>query len=264
MRILLPSLFFILFFLPNAIAQKNGDVSGLISSSDAKGAANITVQLNGTSMVTVSDKNGAYHFDNVRYGKYLLRIKCIGIQTEEKSIVLNSKKLIVNFTLKEDHQQLLEVQVNSGLINKYANKESESVARLPLPNLENPQVYSVISKELLQEQGATDFKVAFKNVTGVIATAAPNGAFYIRTRGFYTGINLRNGLAVQQFTGMDLINVEKIEVLKGPSGTLFGSSLVSYGGLVNKVTKKPLDTFKGAVNYSIGSWNLNRLTADIN
>jgi len=264
MRIFLPSLFFILFFVPNVIAQKNGDISGLITSSDAKAATNITVQLNGTSMVTVTDKNGAYHFDDVRYGKYILRIKCVGIQTEEKNIVVNSKKLAVNFRLKEDHQQLLEVQVNAGLINKYANKESESVARLPLKNLENPQVYSIISKELLKEQGATDFKVAFKNVPGVIATAAPNGATYIRSRGFYTGVNLRNGLAVQQFTGIDLINVERIEILKGPAGTLFGSSLVSYGGLVNKVTKKPLDTLKGEINYSLGSWNQNRLTADIN
>ncbi|WP_253187507.1 TonB-dependent siderophore receptor, partial [Mucilaginibacter polytrichastri] len=54
------------------------------------------------------------------------------------------------------------------------------------------------------------------------------------------------------------------EVLRGPSGTLFGSSLISYGGLINVVTKKPFDTFKSEVAYTAGSFGLNRITADVN
>jgi iron complex outermembrane recepter protein len=53
-------------------------------------------------------------------------------------------------------------------------------------------------------------------------------------------------------------------VVKGPSGTLYGSSLISYGGLINVVTKKPFDYFGGNVSYTLGSFGLNRVTADVN
>jgi len=53
-------------------------------------------------------------------------------------------------------------------------------------------------------------------------------------------------------------------VIKGPSATLFGGVMVSYGGLVNRVTKKPFDVTKGDISYNVGSFGLSRLTADIN
>ncbi|UOQ77577.1 hypothetical protein MUN84_02450 [Hymenobacter sp. 5516J-16] len=42
---------------------------------------------------------------------------------------------------------------------------------------------------------------------------------------------------------IDAVNLEKLEVIKGPSATLYGSALTSYGGLLNRVTKKPYDRF---------------------
>jgi len=170
----------------------------------------------------------------------------------------------VHLPLHADSNLLREVEVNGGKPNRFAVKETESVARLPIRNLENPQVYTVIPKELLREQVVTNYKSAFKNVPGVIATTAPNGGNYIRIRGFYAGGYLRNGMAAQQYIGLDPVNIESIEVLKGPSGTLFGSSLISFGGLVNRVTKKPQEEAKAEISYTAGSFGLSRLTADVN
>lgn len=75
---------------------------------------------------------------------------------------------------------------------------------------------------------------------------------------------LRNGVGSFTYATVDPANLERIEVIKGPSATLFGSTLSSFGGLFNRVTKKPFDTFKGEISYSAASWDLNRLTADIN
>src|SRR5690606_25149283 len=55
----------------------------------------------------------------------------------------------------------------------------------------------------------------------------------------------------------------EIQVMKGPSGTLFGGSFYSYGGVINTITKKPYDGFGGEVTYSLGSYGLNRIAADI-
>ncbi|MCX2479582.1 TonB-dependent siderophore receptor [Pedobacter sp. MC2016-15] len=161
-------------------------------------------------------------------------------------------------------QQLQEIEVVASKSNRFAKKDTTSVARLPLKDLENPQAFTVISKELLKEQVVTSYKNAFKNVPGVIATTAPNGGNYIRLRGFYAGSYLRNGMAAQQYLGLDPINIERIEVIKGPSGTLFGSSLISFGGLVNRVTKEPYADAKTEISYATGNFGLSRITSDVN
>jgi iron complex outermembrane receptor protein len=53
-------------------------------------------------------------------------------------------------------------------------------------------------------------------------------------------------------------------VIKGPSGTLFGSPMISYGGLINITTKRPYDIFGGEIGLVTGSNALNRITVDVN
>ena len=103
------------------------------------------------------------------------------------------------------------------------------------------------------------------NATGAVSGAkAGNGQNYLILRGFADPGFIRNGLTSPQYTDVDPANLERIEVLKGPSGTLFGSAQISYGGLVNRVTKKPLDGSFANVSYTSGSYNLSRFTADVN
>jgi iron complex outermembrane receptor protein len=67
------------------------------------------------------------------------------------------------------------------------------------------------------------------------------------------------------WTENDMANIEKIEVIKGPSSTLFGShSRTNYGGVINRVTKKPYNKFGGNISLTSGSNAYNRLTADVN
>src|SRR5690606_1492116 len=91
------------------------------------------------------------------------------------------------------------------------------------------------------------------------------GAGYYSLRGFAVQPTMVNGLPGLTNGSLDPANIDAIEVIKGPSGTLFGSSLISYGGLINVVTKKPYhDRFGGEVAYTLGSFGLNRVTADVN
>ena len=75
---------------------------------------------------------------------------------------------------------------------------------------------------------------------------------------------LVNGLPAITNGSPDPANIENIEVIKGPSGTLYGSSLISYGGLINITTKHPYDFFGGNLSYTLGSFGLNRIAADVN
>src|SRR6478752_6476189 len=83
-------------------------------------------------------------------------------------------------------------------------------------------------------------------------------------RGFSVQPTMMNGLPGINNGSIDPANVDNIEVIKGPSGTLFGSSLISYGGLINVVTKKPYQKFGGEISYNSGSYGMDRLTADVN
>src|SRR5690606_25582064 len=136
-------------------------------------------------------------------------------------------------------------------------------------NLENPQVYNTVPAEILKQQGITTYDDAMRNVPGITRTwestgRAGDGAAYFALRGFDAQPALTNGLPGLASGNLDPANVEEIQVIKGPSGTLFGGSFYSYGGLINTITKKPYDGFGGEVAYNLGSFGLNRITADIN
>ena len=261
----LTSLLFCFFLFSTAYAQ-NGNISGVIKTADGQPASAITVGLLGTTKGTMTNESGFYQIRSVKAGSYVLKISAIGITGQEKSIAVpTGETLTVDFVLTQDAKQLAEVVVNSNLRLKFGDKQSEMVARMPLANLENPQVYSVIPSALLREQNIVDYKTAMRNATGTSTIAqAGNGRSYTFMRGFITGNWVRNGLSAYQFSAVDPANIDRIEVIKGPSGTLFSSSVVSYGGLINRVTKKPVDSTFAEISYTAGSFNFNRVSADIN
>jgi iron complex outermembrane receptor protein len=148
-------------------------------------------------------------------------------------------------------------------------EKSEYVAKMPLKRVENPTVYNTVESRVLKEQVITNFDAAMKNVPGVSKLWEPtgrggDGGTYFSMRGFETQPSVINGIPGLTFGGLDPANIERIEVLKGPSGTLFGSSVVSYGGLINVVTKQPSPIAHTEATYTTGSFGLNRVVADVN
>src|SRR3546814_17115353 len=107
--------------------------------------------------------------------------------------------------LSANTEQLKEVVVLSG---RDVNKVDRAVAKIPLTNMENPQIYNTVSSEIMKQQGFDAQPVLYNGLPGL------------------TSGNL------------DPAGVEEIQVLKGPSGTLFGGSFYGYGGLIHTITKK--------------------------
>ena len=250
-------------------AQDKGSVNGTVVLNDNTPAENITVVLKGSVYSAVTNTKGNYEIKNVKPGTYTLRAASVGIKTVEQSITVNAGQVTTaNVSLNESAEQLNEVIINGG-INKFTRSTSTVVSKMPLKDIENPQVYNTITAELLKEQVITQVDDAYKNVPGLdrlweSTGRGGDGAGYFSLRGFPVQPTMVNGLPALSNGSADPQNIERIEVIKGPSGTLFGSSLISYGGLINITTKKPFDTFKGNINYIGGTYDLNRFTADIN
>lgn len=249
--------------------SKNGTIKGTVKTSDGVPAELVMVSIKGVASTT-ADRNGEYVLKGIPAGNYTITTSLVGVSPSSQEVTVTSgQTTVAALTLNASNQQLKEVVIKGAKANKFAVKESPFVSKIPLKNLENPQVYSVVPKEILADQIVTNFDDALKNAPGVdklwsSTGRAGDGAGYFSLRGFAVQPTLVNGLPGLTNGSLDISNVERIEVIKGPSGTLFGSSLVSYGGLINTVTKQPFDGFGGEVNYTVGTYGANRITADVN
>jgi len=250
-------------------AQDRANVSGTVTLSDNTPAENISVALKGTSHGAVTNKSGTYEIKNVKPGSYTLVVSAIGVESVQETITLVAgEKATRNITLSESQEQLKEVIIEANKAS-FVKTTSEVVSKMTLKDIENPQVYNTISAEVLKQQVITNFDDALNNAPGLAKLwestgRGGDGAGYFSLRGFAVQPTMINGVPGLTTGSPDPANIERIEVIKGPSGTLFGSSLISYGGLINVNTKRPYDTFGGNVSYTGGTYGLNRYTIDVN
>jgi iron complex outermembrane receptor protein len=233
-----------------------GSLRGRVLLGPDQPASGASVILAGTSTGTSTDAGGNFQLDNVPAGAYTLTVRLVGYATQEHRVrVAQGETTTQNFGLRESASELDEVTVAGDRPNKFVRRSSEYVGKMPLSNLENPQVYATVGKELLTEQLVFSVDDATRNAPGLQKMWEPTGrsgdggSFYA-SRGFVVASQLRNR--------------EKLEVIKGPSATLYGSALTSYGGLLNRVTKKPFETFGGEAALAAGSYGFHRASLDVN
>ena len=138
-------------------------------------------------------------------------------------------------------------------------------AKIPLSIKDTPQSVNVVSSQLLQEQSITRLEDALKNVPGVTLNAGEGAARgdTINIRGF-SAFNdfFLDGVRDAAIYVRDPFNLESIEVLKGPSATLFGRG--STGGAVNQVSKAPTLNPFGVFTGDLGTNDEYRGTIDVN
>lgn len=264
---------FILLLMVSALSLQaqnpTGHIKGTIKTNDGQLAPFVSVQIKNKNRGVITDEKGVFNFRRIAPGQYTLLVSLLGYETTEQDVTVTANETTtVAMEIKISNTQLQEVIIK-GNQNKFGRKESDQVARLPIKNIENPQVYNVIGKELMKEQVVTTFDDAIKNAPGVnrlwSSTGRPgDGAGFFSIRGFSVQPTMINGIAGLTNGAIDPANIERIETIKGPSGTLFGSSLISFGGLINIVTKRPYENFGGEISYTGGGFGLSRIAADIN
>lgn len=260
-----------LFLITGSLfAQQNfGKIKGTITTSDGEPAVGVNIILKSSKYGTISNEDGAFEFNRVKPNTYTVQVSLTGYETLEREVTVNvNETTSLSLQLTVSNKQLKEVIITNNR-GKAFPKQSTYVSRMPLKNIENPQVYNIVSSELIKEQAITSYEDALKNVPGIqklweSTGRGGDGGSYYSLRGFEVQANIVNGLPGLTNGSLDPANIERIEVIKGPSGTLFGSSLVSYGGLINTVTKKPYSGFGGEISYLAGSFGLNRVTVDVN
>ena len=129
--------------------------------------------------------------------------------------------------------------------------ESTSVARGASDPLDIPQSVTVINESLIDDQGARDATDLYRNIAGVTTFSYSGVTFrgFRQDRVFYD--NLRGDPFIS-FAVPKLFNIQRVEVLKGPSGMLYGPG--EPGGLINYVTKTPSEELQAQANLTLGNY----------
>lgn len=157
--------------------------------------------------------------------------------------------------------QLVEVEIIGRRQKSYKSNYSFFGSKTETPVINIPLSISAITKELIKDKMEYTLKDAADNVAGVNDYS---GYDEYTIRGFKAE-NARyiNGLRGYNttFTSTMLVNIERVEIIKGPTATLYGNC--DPGGTINMVTKKPLDHQEGELNISMGTWDHFRTEGDV-
>ncbi|WP_221391064.1 TonB-dependent receptor [Dyadobacter sp. NIV53] len=249
-------LFLCLFAIPGIVrAQQLNLFSGVVRDKNAAGIPDATIYLLNTNFGIAADAQGRFTIQNIPSGQYQAQFSAIGYAAITKNITLpgnNSEQVI---DLREANTTLEEVIVT-------AQKREENQQRLPF------SITSVSSRQV-QEYRLWNSRDMTAIVPNLYSADPGDNRNLVSIRGITT-TSYDPAVAtyidgVNQF-GLDtymaeLLDIERIEVLRGPQGTLYGRN--AMGGVINIITKKPSNETSGFAELSYGNYGQQRYSAGI-
>ncbi|WP_233431404.1 TonB-dependent siderophore receptor [Flavobacterium tructae] len=163
--------------------------------------------------------------------------------------------------VKTEHTQLQTVEIIGRSTKKYNSDYSFAATKTAALNKDIPQSISTITKELIADKGAIYLADAVKMASGVIPASYYN-QYTIRGISQNEEGQIINGMRTHQHYFLQPLttNIERVEVIKGPSSATFSS--VDPGGSINMVTKKPLAVDRKEISLTAGSFSTLRGTLD--
>ncbi len=223
-----------LFILITASSIGQSVISGEVRSEEGEILAFANIFIKDAGVGGTSDENGAFSFQTDLEGNHDLIVSYVGYLSQTISIDLSKdKKVRVNFNLRASPE--LEEVVVTGTLKEMSRKDS------PVP-------VEVYSPTFFKKNPTPSLYESMHNVNGVRPQLNCNvcntGDIHINgLEGAYTmvmidGMPIVSGLStVYGLMGIPNSMVERVEIIKGPASSLYGSEAI--GGLVNVITKDP-------------------------
>ena len=238
----------LLFLGIAAIKGQTNSISGKVSSN-GEVLPFVNVYLKKTKQGTSTNKNGFFELKNIPNGTYTIVASSIGYKFKSKKITLiGNQKIVKNFNLKVN--DALEEIVISGTLR-------------PVTKSNSPVPVEVYSKTFFRKNPTPSIFESLQNVNGVRpqlnCSVCNTGDIHINgLEGAYTfvlidGMPIVSGLStVYGLTGIPQALIERVEIVKGPASTLYGSEAV--GGIINVITKKPANAPLLSTDTFVSSW----------
>src|SRR5215216_2232944 len=197
---------------------------------------------------TMTDSSGFFRLE-LNPGKFTLHISMIGYETHHETIAISNEEKLLQIELQPFASSLGEVVVTGTM--------------KPVQRLESPIAVEVYTPQFLKRNPSPSIFEALQNVNGVRpqinCSVCNTGDIHINgLEGPYTmvtidGMPIVSSLAtVYGLFGIPSELIERIEIVKGPASSLYGSEAV--GGLINIITKNPLKAPVFAADYFTTSY----------
>ena len=249
-------LFLALGFTLNSMAQEVSIEGSVIFNDIPQSFINIYIIENEKG--TITNDKGYYIIENIMPGDYNLNISGLGFKTKNIKVNTTKDSIKLDISLELDDSSLDEIVISGTL--------------KPVSKLKSTVPIEVYSKTFFKKNPTPSIFEALQNINGVRPQLNCNvcntGDIHINgLEGPYTfvlidGMPIVSGLStVYGLTGIPKSLIERVEIVKGPASTLYGSEAV--GGVINLITKSaynaPLfssDTFStswGEVNIDISN-----------
>lgn len=253
--------FFLIAFtllLPGATiyCQPLVTVAGKVTGNNSRALANVSVHLLNANVTAYSNADGDFTLKNIAAGRYTIELSAIGYATVNKEINAG------DYVNKILDIHLIDAAVQLDAVTVTAEKKEESLQRIPV------SVTSISSGQVQQYRLWNA-----KDLTAIV----PN--LYSGTPGDERNVTAIRGIVTTSYdpavtTYIDGVNqfsldtyiaqlqdVERIEVLRGPQGTLYGRN--AMGGVINIITRQPTNSTSGFIALDAGNYHQQRYNAAI-
>jgi iron complex outermembrane receptor protein len=237
------------------LAQTAGSLAGevLDSSGRAIAGADVTV-FDSDDLLrrkASTDAGGSFSFSGLPPGRYTIQVERREFATQRVQVEVAgttpTHPLQISMKVQPVQQQ---VTVSAeGYAVSVAGTATKTETRIE----ETPVSIEVVPSQVIQDQRANTVTAALENVSGIRSYNNDVEGYTFNIRGFESLNMFRDGLieSYQVANIKEAANVERIEVLKGPASVLFGR--IDPGGVINRVTKKPLFASHYGLDQEFGS-----------
>ena len=227
--------------------------TGKITAGDGTPVAGATVHLLNTDASVVSDEKGNFRLGVSAAGRYEIQVSAIGFRRLDTVLSMTGGERTVEFHLQTGVSGLDAVVVT-------AEKREELLRHVPI-------AVTAITDRQVSEYRLWNNKDITALVPNLYAADPGDGRDVVSIRGITT---TSYDPAVTTYIdgvgqlGLDtyipaLFDVERIEVLRGPQGTLYGRN--AMGGVINIVTREPGNNIDGSLELNVGNAGQQRYTA---
>ncbi|WP_299254284.1 TonB-dependent receptor [uncultured Cytophaga sp.] len=241
-----------LFSSISAFAQ-NGIIKGKIVSDSSQPVEFALVYLKGTSMGTNCDSKGIFCIHAVKPGKYTVVFAQLGFETVEQLVDVHSDQV---------HEIVLHTQAKSDQpeIVVTGTQTEKSIQDSPIP-------VTIITESQIKQMGSMRLSEVLQEQTG-LAIINDHGTG-IQLQGFnpeYTMIMIDGAPLIGRTAGtfdlsrMTVGNIKQIEIVKGPSSSLYGSEALA--GVINIITQEPTEKAGVGLRTRYGTNNTSDVSLD--
>lgn len=230
-------LFIALFSVPWFSYAQEGDfsASGIVKSKEGP-LPGATVQLPALGIGTVTDANGKFLIEKIPQGEYSVEIRSVGFKATVLDIIIN-KDLEIEFELEESTLGLESVVVTGTMQPVFVSQSPVKVEVITSDYIKTylPTASASIMEGITLLNGVQEVVacgVCFTNSISINGLPGPYTAILMDGTPIYGNL-----AAVYGLNGIPSMIIDRIEVIKGPNSTLYGSEAVA--GVINIITKDP-------------------------